>query len=81
MVCKNLEGEVEILDGNELAAQFIIETKFEDHPGEVIHQAKRCILDLIGASLGGTLTPVVKIITQFVLEMKGNSEVSMLGAK
>lgn len=69
------------MDGNEITSQFILETKFKDFPDEVIHQAKRCILDLIGASLGGSLTLVAKIVTQFVLEMKGKSEASVWGVR
>jgi len=65
------------LNGNDVVAQYILETKFENFPDEVIHQAKRCILDLIGANFSGSLTRVAKILTEFVVEMQGKPEASI----
>jgi 2-methylcitrate dehydratase PrpD len=44
---------------------FISDTRFEDLPDNVIHQAKRCLLDTLGALLAGSDTPVVRIMSSF----------------
>lgn len=68
-------------DGNEIAAQFILDTTFQDLPSEVVRQAKRCILDLIGSSLGGSMAPVSRVVTQFASEMNGRPEASVWRSK
>jgi 2-methylcitrate dehydratase PrpD len=43
---------------------FILESRWQDLPAAVQHQAKRCLLDLLGATLAGTQTPVAQIVAQ-----------------
>lgn len=45
--------------------RFISDTSFEDLPDKVIHQAKRCLLDTLGALLAGSDTPVARIMNSF----------------
>ncbi len=67
------------MNRNELAASFIINTKFESLPPEVIKQAKRCLLDLLGASLGGVKTKGVEILSSFCSqEMTGPLESTVI---
>jgi len=49
------------MDGNELAAQFIRDTRWNDLPDAVQHQAKQCLIDIIAAMVAGVLTPISDI--------------------
>lgn len=46
---------------------FIHHLKFDDLPDDVVRQAQRCLLDLIGTAAGGYLTPVSHIIRKFAV--------------
>jgi 2-methylcitrate dehydratase PrpD len=45
--------------------EFVRDTGWEDLPAAVQHQARRCLLDLVAATLAGTQTPVAGIVAQF----------------
>jgi 2-methylcitrate dehydratase PrpD len=49
------------MDGNDLAAQFIAYTNWDDLPTTVQHKVKMCLVDIVAAIVGGTLTPVSDI--------------------
>ncbi|MFQ5547707.1 MAG: MmgE/PrpD family protein [Woeseia sp.] len=53
------------MDGNELAAQFVRDTDWNDLPDEVRHQAKQCLIDIIAAIVGGVLTPISDITAAY----------------
>jgi 2-methylcitrate dehydratase PrpD len=53
------------MDGNELAAQFIRGTDWNDLPAAAQHQAKQCLIDIIGAIVGGVLTPISDIAAAY----------------
>ncbi len=46
------------------AIGFALDTRWQDLPAEVQHQAKRCLLDTLGALLAGTQTPVGRLMAQ-----------------
>ena len=46
---------------------FIHDLRFEDLPDDVIGQAKRCLLDLIGTAAGGYTTDISRIIRNHVV--------------
>ena len=54
----------------EILARYALEASYRSFPREVVHQAKRCFLDLIGVALGGSRQPLAKIL----LRPSGNSE-------
>ena len=55
-------GENAILKGgNELAAQFIRDTHWNDLPNAVQHHSKQCLIDIIAAMVAGVLTPISDI--------------------
>ena len=58
--------------------RFISETRFEDLPDNVIHQAKRCLLDTLGALLAGSDTPVVRIMSSFATKYFRGTEATIL---
>jgi 2-methylcitrate dehydratase PrpD len=48
-------------DGNDLVADFILESDWDALPSEVQQKARQALLDVLGATISGTLTPVSKI--------------------
>ena len=46
------------MNNNDAALDFIMETNWARLPGDVQHQANRCLLDTLGALLAGRQTPV-----------------------
>ena len=58
--------------------RFISDTRFEDLPDNVIHQAKRCLLDTLGALLAGSDTPVVRIMSSFATKYFRGTEATIL---
>lgn len=60
-------------------AEFIAETKFEDLPPEVIHQAKLLILDVMGCAISGYSHDRGMISREVVKEFGGITEATILG--
>jgi len=69
-----------MVDGNHIVADFISNTKYQSLPSAVQYQAKRCLLDILGATLAGSTTPVGRIITHFAAEQYKSSEATILMA-
>ena len=46
------------------AIQFIVDTDWENVPAAVQHQAKRCLMDTLGALIAGNETPVREVMTR-----------------
>jgi 2-methylcitrate dehydratase PrpD len=53
------------MNGNELAAQFIADTRWDDLPQAVQHKVKMCLVDIVAAIVGGVLTPVSDIAAAY----------------
>ncbi len=53
------------MDGNQLAARFIARTRWADLPASVKEKARMCLVDNLGATLAGTLTPVSRICADY----------------
>jgi len=53
------------MDGNELAAQFIADTRWDDLPEAVQHKVKMCLVDIVAAIVGGVLTPISDIAAAY----------------
>jgi 2-methylcitrate dehydratase PrpD len=53
--------------------EFIHGLRFDDLPDEVIHAARRCLLDLIGIAAGGSTTDAARIICNHVVRHFGSS--------
>jgi len=63
---------------NDVALDFILKTDWARLPGDVQHQAKRCLLDSLGAMLAGHQTPVAGLMHDFVLDLFKHAEASIL---
>jgi 2-methylcitrate dehydratase PrpD len=53
---------------------FIHELAFEDVPDEVVAQAKRCLLDLLGVAASGVRTDLSRVARTFAARQLGTSE-------
>ncbi len=63
----------------ETFGKFIVETRYEDLPDEVIQQAKRCILDFFGVALAGSRLGLAPLITDLVCDSGGKEEATLIG--
>jgi 2-methylcitrate dehydratase PrpD len=50
---------------------FIHELAFVDLPAEVVHQSKRCLLDLLGVAFAGSRTDLSRIARRFAVTQMG----------
>jgi len=60
-------------------ARFFVETSYEALPPEVIHEAKRCIVDGIGVALGGADHPSAEILLNYCRTLGGNPQAQAWG--
>ena len=60
-------------------AKFIVETRFEDLPEDVVHEAKRSFLDAIGCAIAGIATEKGKISVALARRLGGPPESSIIG--
>ncbi|SDH70024.1 2-methylcitrate dehydratase PrpD [Alteribacillus persepolensis] len=59
-------------------ASFIVNTKFEDLPQDVVDFAKICILDWMGSAVAGKDLQPIKIIDDFVRDMGGAQQATLV---
>ena len=58
---------------NDLVLNYILETKWDKLPNNIQAQAKRCLMDTLGALIAGHNTPVAQLMQSFAKEQfKGN---------
>ncbi len=60
------------------AISFTLDTRWEDLPEAVRHQAKRCLLDTLGALIAGVQTPVAEIIRKTARDQFGGDQATIL---
>lgn len=60
------------------AIDFTLTTQWEELPTEVRHQAKRCLLDTLGALIAGSQTPVAKMMQKIALEQYSGHQATLL---
>ena len=61
-------------------AKFGLKLKFEDLPQEVIHEAKRALLDALGCAVGGYPSLASKIMQEVTKELGGPKEATVIGS-
>lgn len=57
---------------------FTLDTRWEDLPEAVRHQAKRCLLDTLGALIAGSQTPVAGVIRRTALQQFGGDQATIM---
>jgi 2-methylcitrate dehydratase PrpD len=60
-------------------ADFVVNTRYENLPKEVIEHAKVCILDWLGAALAGSLENPARIITSIIEKIGGKEQSTIIG--
>lgn len=60
------------------AIQFIVDTDWENVPAVVQHQAKRCLMDTLGALIAGNETPVREVMTRVAKKQLCGDEATIL---
>ncbi|OQY50313.1 MAG: hypothetical protein B6230_06475 [Desulfobacteraceae bacterium 4572_89] len=64
----------------EAVVDYILSTGWDDFPGIVQHQSKRCLLDALGAMIVGTQTPVYEIMHQYVSIQMGTGPAALMNS-
>jgi 2-methylcitrate dehydratase PrpD len=62
----------------DFAVQFIVDTEWENVPAAVQHQAKRCLMDTLGALIAGNETPVREVMTRVAKKQLCGDEATIL---
>jgi 2-methylcitrate dehydratase PrpD len=57
---------------------FALNIGWDDLPAGVQHQAKRCLMDTIGAMIAGSLTPVAAIMRKTAMEQFGGDQATII---
>jgi 2-methylcitrate dehydratase PrpD len=60
-------------------ARFLVQTKYQDLPREVVDRAKDLVIDFVGGALAGCRTHVANIFTEYVEEMAAKPEAVIIG--
>jgi len=60
-------------------AELVLGMHYEDLPVDVVHQAKRLVLDTMGCAMGGFDGPPTKIVREVVRDMGCRGEATVLG--
>lgn len=59
-------------------SDFIVNTKFEHLPKELVEQAKLCILDIIGTTIRGSKTSSAQLVANYVKNQGGTPQSSVI---
>jgi 2-methylcitrate dehydratase PrpD len=62
----------------DVAIDFTLNARWQDLPTEVQHQAKRCLMDTLGALIAGSQTPVADIMRKTALEQFGGDRATIM---
>lgn len=63
----------------EKLSDFVVKSVINDFPVEVVEMAKKCFLDWVGVTIGGMEDPSVALLMQFIREMGGQRQSTILG--
>ena len=73
------ERKVLGMNGNELAAKFIADTRWDGLPEAVQHKVKMCLVDIVAAIVSGVLTPISDIAAAYApMAWPGNQATILL---
>jgi len=60
-------------------AKFVSDTREDEIPAEVLHHARRCVINMLGVVLHGTQNPAARIFLDLFAEEGGHPNASVLG--
>jgi 2-methylcitrate dehydratase len=61
-------------------ARYGLAIRYDDLPDDVVHHAKRCLLDAMGCALGAMDAPACRIIEATIAEIGGAPEATVIGS-
>ncbi len=61
-------------------ARYALALQYDMLPADVVHQAKRCLLDALGCAIGAYDAPGRRIIESFIDERGGRAEATLFGS-
>jgi 2-methylcitrate dehydratase len=61
-------------------ARYALDLKYDLLPAEVVHQAKRCLLDTLGCAIGAYHSPGLPMVEETVKELGGREEATVFGS-
>lgn len=64
---------------SELLVDFLYHLNYDNLPSEVIHQAKRCLLDYLGVVLEGSTTETAKKVRTFLSKFGDEAKITAIG--
>src|SRR5437016_401519 len=59
-------------------ASYIVDSRFEDMPADVVHQARRSIQNLVGCAVGGSREPAVETVLRALTPYFGKPTAGVL---
>ncbi len=62
-------------------ARYVYNAQYDHFPEEVIHQAKICLLDLVGAACAGAVALPGHVVTEIIEEAGGSPQAVLIGRK
>src|SRR5262245_25299292 len=62
-------------------ASYIVSSRVQDIPSDVVHEAKRALLNFVGCAIGGSREPAVDILIRTLQPFSGSSTVPVLARK
>jgi 2-methylcitrate dehydratase PrpD len=62
-------------------ASYVVSSRFEDIPSDVLHEAKRAILNFVGCAIGGSREPAVETAIRALQPFSGERTASLLARK
>lgn len=62
-----------------MLARFVVQGRVTDLPPAVLHQARRCLVDWLGVTLGGQAHPSVDILLDYARLVGGRSQATLVG--
>jgi 2-methylcitrate dehydratase PrpD len=76
--CYNLRATGGDLSETKALASYIVSSGFEDIPGDVIHEAKRALLNFVGCAIGGSREPAVNTAIRALQPFSGQTTARLL---
>jgi 2-methylcitrate dehydratase len=79
LIRRNLDMEYQSSAAHQFA-RYALDLKYDQLPEDVVHQAKRCLLDALGCAIGAFNAPGLSIVEETVKELGGKEEATVLGS-
>jgi 2-methylcitrate dehydratase PrpD len=74
----NLHATGGVLPETKALASYVVSSRVEDIPGDVLHEAKRALLNFVGCAIGGSREPAVDIAIRALRPFSGEPSAALL---